>query len=151
MKPPQQPDPVVAALRTRRLDADMSLRTAGRHAGYSDQSVWRWETGRADPPIDGVIGYAKAFGLRMVAVDDAAGLQLPAADLTALVRLLRGRRVVAGITPERAGRRMGWSAAMVRRWDSGDATPRVDAARAYADVVGLRLALVDDAGREVAA
>jgi transcriptional regulator with XRE-family HTH domain len=59
-------DPVVAALRERRYALGLTLEGLSDKLGYTANTIWGWENGRANPPLVRIHEWAQSLGMRLV-------------------------------------------------------------------------------------
>lgn len=58
-------DPLIVALRDRREKLGVPLRVVSNRAGYPQNTMWHWETGRATPSLRKLNDWAEALDMRI--------------------------------------------------------------------------------------
>lgn len=58
-------DRIVQALRERRQKMNIPLRIVAERAGYGQNTMWYWETGRATPSLPKLHDWAQSLGLTL--------------------------------------------------------------------------------------
>lgn len=141
-----EPLPMLEALRVRRRALGLSVRAVSERAGASASAVAAWERGDRCPPLERVCAYAASLGLTMVA---AAGTWVPVPVAACVpdgrrppvLRQLRATRLARDIPAAQVASALGVTEQTLRAWENGLRRIHLGQAHAYADVLGLVLAV----------
>lgn len=142
-------DPIIADLTRRRREAGIGQVELAARMGYSRNTVWQWETGRATPTIDTVAGYAHVLGHRLALAElqPPAGRSAPEVDVARrhpIVAELTALRRRDSITQDQIVERTGHNRKTLSLWETGHRAPRLDAVKAYAKALDRSLVLIPE-------
>lgn len=138
-----RPDVPPSPLRRLRHRSRLSQSRAAAVAGVDRRSLGTWERGEVTPPLVALRRLGHVYGVPVATVARAAGVAPPrlldrrhwqSGDLPAVLRTLRQW---TGLTQGQLAARSGCSAAAVRNWEAGRASPSARLLKGLERALGL--------------